>query len=91
MDLAPHGQNGVDAYGNIYVQGYGGVICCYNTANGNLLWQFGNGGAGNSTNDGLNSPWGLLPTIIYAIADGKVYVYTNSMETALNHHTTKAK
>jgi len=71
------GQNAGDAYGNIYVTGYGGEVWCYNTANGNLLWQFGNGGEGNSTNDGINSPWGLLPTLISCIADEKVYVYTN--------------
>jgi hypothetical protein len=70
------GQCTVNAYGNIYVQGYGGEIWCYSTASGNLLWQFGNGGVGNSTDDGINSPWGLLPTMISAIADGKVYVYS---------------
>lgn len=70
------GQNAADAYGNIYVEGYGGEIWCYNTANGNLLWQFGNGGEGNSTNDGINSPWGLLPTELSVIADGMVYMYT---------------
>ncbi|MGO8805527.1 MAG: PQQ-binding-like beta-propeller repeat protein [Candidatus Bathyarchaeia archaeon] len=71
------GQNAANAYGNVYVTGYGGEVWCYNTANGNLLWQFGNGGEGNTTNDGLNSPWGLLPTLISSIADGKVYFYTN--------------
>lgn len=70
------GQCAVNAYGNIYVQGYGGEIWAYSTATGNLLWQFGNGGVGNSTDDGINSPWGLLPTMISAIADGKVYVYS---------------
>ncbi len=70
------GQCAVNAYGNIYVQGYGGEIWCYSTATGNLLWQFGNGGPGNSTDDGLNSPWGLLPTMISAIADGKIYAYS---------------
>ncbi|MGA2680698.1 MAG: PQQ-binding-like beta-propeller repeat protein [Candidatus Bathyarchaeia archaeon] len=71
------GQNAADAYGKIYVEGYGGEIWCYDTSNGNLLWQFGNGGPGNSTNDGLNSPWGLLPTLLSCIADGKVYFDTN--------------
>jgi hypothetical protein len=68
------GQCCVDAYGNIYVQGYGGEVWCYDTANGNLLWQWGNGGAGNSTNDGINSPWGLLPTMVDAVANGEVFV-----------------
>jgi hypothetical protein len=70
------GQNAIDAYGKIYVQGYGGCVWCYDTSNGHLLWTFGNGGAGNSTNDGINSPWGLLPTMVTAVADGKVYMYT---------------
>ena len=70
------GQNAIDAYGKIYVQGYGGCIWCYDTSNGNLLWTWGNGGPGNSTNDALDSPWGLLPTMITAAADGKVYGYT---------------
>ena len=94
------GQNAIDAYGKIYVQGYGGEIWCYDTSNGNLLWQYGNGGSGNSTNDGINSPWGLLPTMVTAVADGKVYGYTtqhgngaqspyyiNEMEFALNATT----
>ena len=70
------GQCAVGAYGNFYVQGYGGEIWCYSATTGNLLWQFGNGGQGNSTDDGINSPWGLLPTMISAIADGKVYAYS---------------
>jgi outer membrane protein assembly factor BamB len=70
------GQNAICAYGKIYVQGYGGCVWCYDTSNGKLLWTFGNGGPGNSTNDGINSPWGLLPTMVTAVADGKVYAYT---------------
>ena len=38
------GQWATTAYGNNYVQGYGGVLYCYNDANGQLLWSFGNGG-----------------------------------------------
>jgi hypothetical protein len=73
------GQDACDAYGNIYVQGYGGVIYCYDTANGHLLWTFGNGPAGsnNSTDNGINSPWGLMPIFLAGICDGQVYVYTN--------------
>jgi hypothetical protein len=68
------GQTAVDAYGNLYVDGYGGEVWCYDTANGKLLWQFGNGGAGNTTDAGINSPWGLLPTLIDAVANGEVFV-----------------
>jgi outer membrane protein assembly factor BamB len=71
------GQCAVAAYGNIYVQGYGGIVYCYETAHGNLQWTFGNGGVGNSTNDGINSPWGLLPIFISDVCDGKVYAFTN--------------
>ncbi len=70
------GQEAVDAYGNIYTQSYSGVVYCYNTANGNLLWTFGNGGAGNSTFDGLNTPWGNLPIFLNAICNGMVYCST---------------
>jgi outer membrane protein assembly factor BamB len=68
------GQQAVAAYGNIYVQAYSGVIYCYNTAKGNLLWTWGNGGEGNSTFEGLNSPWGNLPIFLNAICNGMVYV-----------------
>ncbi len=70
------GQCATTAYGNIYVQGYGGTIQCYNTATGVLTWIWGNGGEGNSTNDGINSPWGLLPTMITDVCNGMVYGYT---------------
>jgi len=71
----------VTAYGQDYVAGYGGVVYDYNTANGQLVWQWGDGGgafgSGNSTNDGLNTPWGLEPVFIAAICDGLVYVVTD--------------
>jgi len=70
------GQCATDAYGNVYVQGYGGEVWCYDTANGQLLWQWGNGGEGNTTNDGINSPWGLLPTMVTDVVDGTVIVYS---------------
>jgi len=66
------GMRPVDAYGNLYIAGYGAEIWCYDTATGNLLWTFGNGGEGNSTNDGINSPWGDLPTNINSIVNGEV-------------------
>jgi len=72
---SPAGQVGYVAYCNLYTAGYGGVLYCYDLTNGNLLWTYGNGGEGNSTNSGLNTPWGNYPTFIAAIADGKVYLY----------------
>ena len=65
------GQKGFAAYGNIYVQGFGGEIHCYNAANGNLLWKYSN------TNSGEETPWGYYPLFVAAIADGKVYAFNN--------------
>jgi outer membrane protein assembly factor BamB len=65
------GQVGFAAYGNIYTQGYGGEIYCYNTLTGEMVWKY------NNTQSGAETPWGLYPTFIAAIADGKVYVFNN--------------
>ena len=62
-------QIGYVAYGSFYVGGYGGEIFCYNTKTGDLQWKY------NDTNSGFQTPWGLYPTFIGAIAEGKVYVY----------------
>jgi len=65
------------AYGHLYTSGYGGVLYCYDTATGKLLWTYGNGGAGNSTNSGLNTVYGNYPILIGAVADGKIYLFTS--------------
>ena len=65
------------AYGNLYVCGFGGTVYCFDDKNGNLLWTYGNGGAGNSTNDNGETAWGLRPTFISNIADGKLYLFNN--------------
>ncbi len=65
------GPRGVTAYGNVYVQGFGGEIFCYDLANGNLVWRY------NNTNAGMENNWGLRPIFISAIADGKVYAFNN--------------
>lgn len=65
------GQRGVTAYGNLYVQGFGGELFCYSTKNGTLLWRY------NNTYSGLQTPWGLRPIFLAAIADGKVYAFNN--------------
>jgi hypothetical protein len=64
------------AYGCLYNSGFGGVLYCYNTTNGNLLWTYGNGGEGNSTFGGLQTPWGRYPLFISSIADGKVFLFS---------------
>jgi hypothetical protein len=63
------------AYGKLYSAGYGGIIYCYDTANGNLLWTYGNGGEGNTTTMGYGVR-GNYPTSIYAIGNGVVYTIT---------------
>jgi hypothetical protein len=65
------GQRAVTAYGNIYTQGYGGEIFAYDTKDGRLIWKY------NNTDGGLQTPWGLMPTLIAAIAEGKVYLFNN--------------
>ena len=65
------GQRGTIAYGNLYVQGFGGDLLCINTLNGNFVWKY------NNTNSGIDTPWGLRPIFIAAIADGKVYAFNN--------------
>jgi len=66
------GMRPVTAYGHLFNAGYGGEVLCYDTTTGNIIWRFGAGGEGNTTENGLNSPWGLLPTNINAISDGVV-------------------
>jgi outer membrane protein assembly factor BamB len=65
------GQRAVTAYGNIYVQGFGGELFCYNCSDGSLLWKY------NNTYSGVDTSWGLMPIFISAIADGKVYAFNN--------------
>jgi hypothetical protein len=65
------------AYGKLYYSGYAGILYCYDTANGNLLWTYGNGGEGNSTSSGFETPYGRYPIFISTIADGKVYLTTS--------------
>jgi hypothetical protein len=64
------------AYGKLFFSGYGGIIYAYDTKNGSLLWTYGNGGEGNSTLSGFNTPYGRYPVFISTIADGKVYIDT---------------
>jgi hypothetical protein len=60
------------AYGKLYSCGQGGILYCNDMATGNLLWTYGNGGSGNSTNSGFQVP-GPYPMEIYAIGNGVVY------------------
>ncbi len=64
------------AYGKLYMAGFGGILYCYDLADGTLLWTYGNGGEGNSTSAGLETAWGHYPIFVDVIADGKVYLGT---------------
>jgi hypothetical protein len=75
-------REGFPAYGNLYVTGYGGIVYCFSMLNGTLLWTYGNGGVGNSTNSGDEAPWGHYPTHAAAVADG--VLYTSSGEHSPN-------
>ena len=69
-------ETGMVAYGKVFDTGYSGILYCYNVSDGKILWTYGNGGVGNSTASGLETPWGNYPTFIADIADGKVYLCT---------------
>jgi hypothetical protein len=76
---------GCCAYGNLYSTGYAGILYCYNLTTGNIEWTWGNGGAGNSSYAGFNTPFGVYPMQINAIGDGVVYMVTteHTIETPL--------
>jgi outer membrane protein assembly factor BamB len=70
------GQGPTLAYGKLYAGGYSGLVYCFDLTNGNLLWTYGNGGAGNTTSAGTEFARNY-PTIISAIANGIVYTVTS--------------
>jgi hypothetical protein len=75
---APGTLPGQMAYGKLYSSAYGGTVYCYNDLTGALLWTYGNGGAGNSTNAGFNYPYGYYPTQISAVGNGIVYLIVSA-------------
>ncbi len=66
-------REGFPAMGTLFVTGYGGTVYAYSMNNGTLLWTYGNGGEGNSTNAGLETPWGHYPIHAAAVADGILF------------------
>lgn len=72
------------AYGKMYSSGYAGIVYCYDTNDGTLLWTYGNGGAGNSTDGGISIP-GNYPTFVNAYGNGIIYTVTteHTIETPL--------
>ncbi len=75
------------AYGKVFASGYSGIIYTYDEMTGKLLWTYGNGGEGNSTNSGFAVP-GHYPIAINAIANGIIYTVTT--EHTIQHLSTKA-
>lgn len=61
------------ANGRLYNSGFGGVLYAYDTANGNLLWTYGDDG---ETFGGLQTPWGNYPQFIANTADDKVFLFS---------------
>ncbi len=83
------------AYGRLYCSGFAGIMYCYDTANGKLLWTYGNGGPGNTTSAGYYNAYGVYPTVIMAIGNDVVYtvvtehtitapIYKGAMARAIN-------
>jgi hypothetical protein len=66
---------GQTAYGKLYSSGQGGVLFCYDLKTGNVLWTYGNGGAGNSTQGYFQAP-GNYPTFVQAVGNGVIYLAT---------------
>ncbi|MBT0159933.1 PQQ-binding-like beta-propeller repeat protein [Candidatus Bathyarchaeota archaeon A05DMB-2] len=65
------------AYGRLYSSAYAGILYCYDTKTGNLLFTYGNGGVpGNDTNSGFEVP-GPYPTFVNAIGNDVVYLVTS--------------
>jgi len=63
--------------GELISSAYAGIVYCYSTATGNILWTYGNGGEGNSTNSGVETPFGHYPTFVVAVGNGVVYLVTS--------------
>ena len=61
------------AYGRLYSLNFGGLLYCYNETDGTLLWTYGNGGPGNSTQSGVQAP-GYYPGFIMGVGDDVVYI-----------------
>jgi hypothetical protein len=64
------------AYGKMYSSAYAGIVYCYDTKTGDILWTYGNGGAGNTTNSGVETPFSHYPTFVQAIGGDVVYLVT---------------
>jgi hypothetical protein len=69
--------SGQIAYNKLYSMAMAGILYCYDIKTGDILWTYGNGGEGNSTNSGLNWPYGNIPTFVNAVGNDVVYLVTS--------------
>lgn len=64
----------VSAFGKFFYSNYGGICYCYDGRTGKLQWTYGNGGPGNTTDNGFGGAWGRTPIQPEVLADGKIYL-----------------
>ena len=64
----------VAAFGKFFYSNYGGICYAYDGKTGELLWTYGNGGPGNTTDNGFGGAWGRTPIQPEVLADGKIYL-----------------
>jgi outer membrane protein assembly factor BamB len=60
------------AYGKLYSTGYSGIVYCYDTRNGSLLWSYST-----AAQAGYATPYGGYPLGIAGVADEKIYLHVN--------------
>jgi outer membrane protein assembly factor BamB len=60
------------AYGKLYSCGYSGMIYCYDTESGNLLWNYST-----AVKAGFSAPYGGYPIGLVGVADGQIYFHVN--------------
>jgi hypothetical protein len=65
----------VCAYGCLYTWTFGGEIYCFNMTNGNLVWSWNDGSAGENSPYGVNPFW-CIGNYEGTVANGVVYVET---------------
>jgi hypothetical protein len=65
-----YGMAPIGGYGNIYAQGFGGYVNCFDIKTGDLKWTFFSGGSGYDTPYGV---WVIWTFARQTLADGKFY------------------
>ena len=65
------------AYGHMYWASYDGMLYCFDTKTGNLLWTFGCGSAPDNSTQANFLPYGYTPQIIATIMGGVVYTISS--------------